>query len=344
MTEFVPFFSQMARRPTNNKTNIPRIAGIPVHHAFIRYVCVRCLADNTVSIGTKLFSPAEAYENESWKCSSCSFVHSDESPIPLKNHKGKKTPFAKWNSALTSAGSLGAQRFWKAFFTTVTEARDAYSKQCNTCGRILPARAFSGHVGWGPLEKQMECRMCKAVINTSLNPKRTKEQLHESSARRRTADLLLAGTNERLDLKALFKRFDGKCFKTGKPLTFKERKTWAVDHILPSRWLYPLSIPNAALLSKEANDNKRDRWPSEFYTNNELKKLAEITGADLALLSSKTPVINENIDVDACVTRVLTVRSATDLSKRIKSLKKLLADYKLTSRLSAKNKKILGYR
>ena len=63
---------------------------------------------------------------------------------------------------------------------------EAYWKQCNTCGRILPGRAFSGHAGWGPLEKQMECRSCKAVINTNLNPKRTKEQLHESSARRGT--------------------------------------------------------------------------------------------------------------------------------------------------------------
>ena len=337
-------FGCMARRPTNNRTNIPRIAGIPVHHAFIRYVCVRCHADNTVSVGTKLLTPQEAYESQVWKCVNCKFVHSKTSPLPTKDHKGKKTPFAKWEPVLISAESLGAQRFWKAFFTTVTEAKDAYAKQCNTCGRILPARAFSGHAGWGPLEKQMECRMCKAVINTTLNPKRTKEQLHESSIRRRTADLLLVGESERLDHKALFKRFGGKCFKTGKPLKYEERGAWAVDHILPSRWLYPLNSGNAALLSRAANENKRDRWPSEFYTNDELKRLAEIMGADLYLISHKTPIVNPNIDIDACVTRMLTVRSATDISRRVDDLKKLLEDNNLVSQLSEKNRRMLGYR
>ena len=43
---------------------------------------------------------------------------------------------------------------------------------------------------------------------------------------------------------------------------------------------------NAALLSKEANNNKRNKWSSHFYTNNELIKLARITGADLSLLSA----------------------------------------------------------
>lgn len=333
----------MARRTTTNRTNIPRIAGVPVHHAFAFYVCVRCLAHNFVSVGTKPLSPTEAYESQSWKCSVCGFAHSRTSPLPTKDHKGRKTPFAKWDPQLTGANSLGAQRFWKAFFTMSTEARDAYWKQCNTCGRILPTRSFSGHAGWGPLEKQMECRSCKAVINTSLNPKRTKEQLHESAARRRTADLLLAGESERLDLKELFKRFGGKCFKTGKSLKYEERGTWAVDHILPSRWLYPLSVRNAALLSKSANENKRDRWPSEFYSNNELKRLAQITGANLALVSSKKPIVNPHIDVNACVTRMLTVRGATDMSRRIDDLKKLLADNNLVSKLSAKNKRMLGY-
>lgn len=307
------------------------------------FVCVRCTALNFVNVGSKLLTPAEAYETQSWKCESCGFIHSKASPLPLKDKCGKKLPFAHWDTAITTEGSLAAQRFWKAFFNVSTEARDAYWKQCNTCGRKLPARAFSGHSGWGPLEKQMECRSCKAVINTNLNPKRTKQQLHESSARRRVADLLLVGENERLDIKELFERFDSKCFKTGKKLNIKDRKSWAIDHVLPSRWLYPLSIKNAALLSKEANDNKRDKWPSEFYTNNELKKLAVTIGANLELISRKTPIVNDQIDVDACVSRMLTVRSATDITKRLKELKKLLEDYDLVQYLSERNKKLLGY-
>lgn len=271
----------MARRETKNKTNIARIPGITVHEALASFICIRCGQLNFVNVGSKLLTPAEAYETQAWDCKTCGFTHSKASPLPLKDRRGKKLPFATWDKSITIKGSLATERFWKSFFTTSTEARDAYWKQCNTCGRKLPARAFSGHSGWGPLEKQMECRSCKAVINTKLNPKRTKEQLHESSARRRVADLLLAGENERLDFDELFKRFGGKCFKTGKALNIKDRKSWAIDHVLPSRWLYPLTLKNAALLSKEANDNKRDKWPSEFYSNDELKKLAIIIGANL---------------------------------------------------------------
>ena len=333
----------MARREIKNKTNIARIPGISVHEALACFICIRCGFLNFVNVGTKLLTPTEAYETQAWNCEACEFIHNKASPLPLKDKNNKQLPFATWDKIITTEGSLAAERFWKSFFTIATEARDAYWKQCNTCGRKLSARAFSGHSGWGPLEKQMECRSCKAVINTNLNPKRTKEQLHESSSRRRVADLLLAGENQRLDIDELFKRFDGKCFKTGKILDKKDRKSWAIDHILPSRWLYPLTLKNAALLSNESNSNKRDKWPSEFYSNEELKKLAQITGANLELISQKSPIVNGQIDVDACVGRMLTVRSATDITKRLKELKNLLEDYDLVQNLSEQNKKILGY-
>ena len=103
----------------------------------------------------------------------------------------------------------------------------------------------------------MECRSCKGAINAILNPKRTKQQLHESSVRRRIADLFLEGENETIDIQDLFERFESKCFKTKKPLDINKRKTWAIDHILPSKYLYPLKKENAALLSKSANETER---------------------------------------------------------------------------------------
>ena len=154
--------------------------------------------------------------------------------------------------------------------------------------------------------------------------------------------MLLAGCDEAISIDELFDRFGHKCFKTKKPLDIKDRKSWAIDHILPSRYLYPLTVSNAALLSKKANENKRDRWPSEFYTNNELIKLAKLTSADLKLLSSKKPIINSNIDVDACVTRTLSVREQSNLWKRIDELKKMLVSYGLADKLSDGNKKLLG--
>jgi hypothetical protein len=233
-------------------------------------------------------------------------------------------------------------RFWEGFFRIATENSEAYWKQCNVCGRILPFSAFSKHSGWGILERQMECRSCKGAINAVLNPKRTKQQLQESSVRRRIADLFVESENQNIDIEDLFKRFDSKCFKTGKELDINQRNTWNIDHILPSKNLYPLNVANAALLSTEANSNKRDMWPSKFYTNNELIELARITSANLELLSSPKPIMNHNIDVNNGVAKYLQVREMSDLPKRIKEIKKILEVYQLTDNLSDENKKLLG--
>ncbi len=154
--------------------------------------------------------------------------------------------------------------------------------------------------------------------------------------------MLLEGENQTIKPEDLFARFGSKCFKTRKPLDIKDRQSWAIDHILPSKYLYPLTIENAALLSAGANNNKRDRWPSEFYTNNELIELSRITGADLNLLASRSPVVNSSIDVDGCVSRFLKVRERSNLAKRLKELRKLLEENDLVARLSAQNKKMLG--
>ncbi len=332
----------MARRKTKNLTKIPRIPDVPHNDAWIFFRCVKCSKENFINIGKKLLDPEDAFQHQLWKCEECDYIHSKDSDLPKKGINNEDLPFQKWGEDIRSHKLTPVQRFWKAFFTISTEHRESYWKQCNMCGRVLPFKSFSGHKGWGPLEKQMECRGCKAVINASLNPKRTKEQLHESSLKRRVADLLMEGESEKIDFKDLFKKFNSRCFKTGKKLDIDDRGSWAIDHILPSRFLYPLTKKNAALLSREANENKRDKWPSQFYTNNELKELTLITGADLSLISKKDPIVNSKIDVDKCVSRMLNVRESTLLTKRIKALKKLLNEYNLEKRLSIENKEMLG--
>jgi len=324
----------MARRQTKNRTGIPRIEGIPYHDAWVSFACISCGTRNFVRVGQDLITPQDAFDTAEWVCEACGFVHSRETNLP----------FAAWPDDLCDASRVAAERFWRAFFRSATEQGRSYWKQCNACGRILPFSDFSRHQNWGPLECQMECRACKAVINAKLNPKRSKQQLHEASVRRRIADLLVEGENENINEKDLFKRFNGKCFKTGKKLDIAKRSTWAIDHILPSKYLYPLTKANAALLSREANENKRDQWPSQFYTNSELKRLASVTGADLSLLSSPKPIINPNIDVDACVDRYLQVREQSNLHKRIMQLKQLLGNYDLVNQLSEKNRKLLGFK
>ncbi|WP_291398197.1 hypothetical protein [Acinetobacter sp.] len=260
----------------------------------------------------------------------------------MEDKEGNKLPFSNWANGQGLPGELYVERFWQAFFRSVVANKEDYWKLCNVCGRILPSSLFARHVGWGPLEKQMECKNCKAAINAHLNPLRTKEQLHEAGAKRRAAELLMAGADQQINIDDLFNRFDGKCFKTGEPLDKSKRSEWAIDHILPSKWLYPLSVKNAALLSTKANGAKSDKWPSEFYNNEELIRLAQITGADLALISAREPVLNTDIDVNACVSRMLTVRSRTDLSRRVGDILKLLEDYNLTDQLTDDNRNILG--
>jgi len=322
----------MARRQTVNQTGISRLSGIPFHDAWIAYKCVSCQGINYIQVGQTLLSPSEAVENCVWTCKHCGFVHAKESDLPFQN----------WEEEFLSADSTTVLRFWEGFFRTATENPEAYWKQCNVCGRILPFFAFSKHSGWGVLERQMECRSCKGAINAVLNPKRTKQQLQESSVRRRIADLFVESENISIDIEELFNRFDSRCFKTGTKLDINQRNSWNIDHILPSKYLYPLNVANAALLSTEANSNKRDMWPSKFYTNNELIELAKITGANLELISSPKPIINKNINVNNGVTRYLQVREMSDLPKRIKEIKKILEVYQLTNNLSDENKKFLG--
>jgi len=323
----------MARRKTVNITGIKRVEGIPYHDAWVAYKCVSCREMNYICTGQVFLTPKEAIESCVWKCEHCGFVHSKESDLPFEN----------WEEDYNDSESTTALRFWEGFFRIATEHPESYWKQCNVCSRILPFQAFSKHSDWGPLERQMECRSCKGAINAVLNPQRSKEQLHESAVRRRIADLFLEGENESIDLQDLFDRFGHKCFKTKVPVDINKRASWAVDHIMASKYLYPLTKENAALLSRNANENKRDKWPSKFYTNNELIELAKITGADLKLISSKQPIMNHNIDVNKCVERYLQVREKSDLPKRIKEIRKILQVYELVDGLSPENKKLLGF-
>jgi hypothetical protein len=327
----------MARREVINETGISRInIEGNANDAWCAYICVNCKSLNLVRVGQTLLTPKDAYENASWICSECGYEHSKLSDLP--------NSWDNWGVDMLNNESLTVQRFWQAFFRSATENPEAYWKQCNVCGRILPNSYFSKHSGWGPLEKQMECRACKGAINAVLNPERTSEQLREGSIRRRLADMFLVGLNQKINVDALFKRFGGKCFKTGKSLDKNATGTWHIDHILPSKYLYPLTVENAALLSSEANSNKRDIWPSKFYTPQELVELAKITGADLQLLTSPEPIMNTNIDVNGGVDRYLNVRNSNDdMPKRISEIRKILETYDLVDKLDKKHRSILGY-
>lgn len=324
----------MKRREAVNKTQIDRLPDLDTKSVWVAYTCIKCHSHNLVKIGKSMISPKEAYDTCQWVCEECGFVHSKESDLPSKWAD-------TWNDEYLTAESPQCQAFWNAFFTIATERPEAYWKQCNVCGRILPANAFARHKGWGALEKQIECRACKGAINAVLNGKRTSEQLRESSIRRRIGDLFTAETHK-LDVKALFERFGSKCFKTGNPLDINRPSEWHIDHILPSKYFYPLTEDNACLLSKEANENKKDKWPSQYYNAEELVRLARITGANLKLLTSPEPIVNRNIDVNAALEKWTEVRNVSDINKRLDEFRKVIIENRLQDLLTNKNKSILG--
>lgn len=334
----------MPRRKSRNKTGIDQLSAVESSALWISFACIKCGQQSKTTIDSaEIIDENTALQQEAWSCAFCNFVHAKDVELPLTGVDGTDTPYSNWNEEYRTHGSVGLERFWKAFFRSSVASKDNYWKQCKTCARVQPATAFHRHVGWGPLEKQLECSQCKAVINAELNPQRTKEQLYESATRRRIADLLLKDDNQPPTHKDLFDRFNSRCFKTGKKLDINNRNEWHVDHTLPSKYLYPLTTQNATLLSKEANGAKSEKWPSQFYSNKELVELAGITGQNIELLASETPIVNEDIDVDKAVSRMLNVRNSSDLSKRVSELRLLIESNSLEDRLSSANKQMLGY-
>jgi len=147
-------------------------------------------------------------------------------------------------------------------------------------------------------ERQLECKECKKEINRVLNPLRTSDQ-HRESAQTRRMYSILSGEVGKLDSRRIFDKFEGKCFKCGKKLTIAKRgpKDFAIDHTLPVRLLWPATTENATLLCKTHNAEKSDRWPSEFYSKEELQRLSVLTSIPFDVLSGKPRINPEAVDL-----------------------------------------------
>lgn len=145
---------------------------------------------------------------------------------------------------------------------------------------------------------QLECRFCKKfTVNAAHNPQRTSAQMKEDAARRRNIELLvdalLDGSPQlryrhdtgRELADDVFSRFRGQCFRCEETLA---PRSWHLDHTRPLALLWPLDGTATALCSS-CNTEKRDRPPSEFYTDDELVSLARITGVPLKELQNPDP-------------------------------------------------------
>jgi len=149
---------------------------------------------------------------------------------------------------------------------------------------------------------QLECRVCKKFeVNTALNPLRTSSQLKEDGQRRRHFELLLTNLynmspslsyrhkNGKELTDDIFKKFNGKCFKCKTILSLTNKKNkMHLDHTRPLAYLWQVD-GTATSLCKNCNSQKSAKFPKDFYTTDEINKLAKITGLSINELNDPKP-------------------------------------------------------
>lgn len=161
-------------------------------------------------------------------------------------------------------------------------------KYCIICCTLKPLESFDRHSARRS-KRQGECRSCKAVYNTLKNPTRTTDQHRDAAQKRRLYMDLTAGS--KIDSKEIYARFDYMCFKCGEDLSAdiqtKSVKQGNLDHTLPVRFLWPITNNNATLLCRRHNGEKAEKWPSRFYSEQELKRLVTLTGIPYDILAGE---------------------------------------------------------
>ncbi|HEL4243301.1 TPA: hypothetical protein ACJZSU_002077 [Pseudomonas aeruginosa] len=204
-----------------------------------------------------------------------------------------------------------------------------FLKTCNRCARFLPINvnderiqlSFSNHcvarrpcihTGFGKLKNaetqevlqlnygyQLECRFCKKYcVNAAHNKNRTGAQMKEDGARRRHFELLVTELYQMSRQMAfkhrtgvelsdyIWKKFSCKCFNCNADLPTV--KSMALDHTRPLALLWPLD-ETATALCGSCNSSKSDRYPREFYSDDQLVRLSALTGIPVDQLNEPTP-------------------------------------------------------
>jgi hypothetical protein len=157
-------------------------------------------------------------------------------------------------------------------------------KYCIICNTIKLLDLFDHHRS-RKSGRQGECRLCKKVYNTIKNQTRLTDQ-HREAAQKRRMYLDLSG-GDKIDSEQIHKRFKYRCFKCGQDLQKVPAKERPLDHTLPAVYLWPLTSENATLLCRDHNGEKSGRWPSQYYSVEELKRLSVLTGIEYDVLTSQ---------------------------------------------------------
>jgi len=116
---------------------------------------------------------------------------------------------------------------------------------------------------------------------TAGNHTRTKSQMVEDTGSRFRTKIIEAvtGIRPKMEYTYIYNKFNGKCFKCHTPITDTTYSN--LDHTLPHSLYYPYNEDTATLLCVSCNQAKKNRWPTEFYTADELRQLEILTGLNL---------------------------------------------------------------
>lgn len=162
-------------------------------------------------------------------------------------------------------------------------------KYCVLCGAMKPLESFDRHSARAS-GRQGECNLCKQTYNSIKNQTRTSDQFRDASQKRRLYTQF--DDDGKIDVAAIYKRFNGSCFKCGVDLMPDLRdepaaKLGNLDHTLPVFYLWPLTVDNATLLCRKHNGEKAEKWPSQYYNDAELRRLSALTGIEYKILAGE---------------------------------------------------------
>lgn len=194
---------------------------------------------------------------------------------------GDSTQFYEYKLLDQRDGSIEEEGTFRTLHDEYIAEAQEY-KYCIICNTIKPLDLFDRH-GSRNSGRQGECRLCKRTYNAIKNKTRLTDQHREAAQKRRMyMDLSDSRT---IDSEAVRRRFGHRCFKCNRDLRHSEARERPLDHTLPAVYLWPMTTENATLLCREHNGEKSGSWPSAFYTENELRRLAVFTGIDYETLA-----------------------------------------------------------
>ena len=244
-------------------------------------------------------------------CQTCGFLHG----------AGQETRFFKYRLVHRSDDRVIEEGDFVVLHDDYIRETQRF-KYCLLCYALKPLEFFDVHRARRS-GRQGECRICKTLYNGIKNQSRITDQ-HREAAQRRRLYQRLTGRTGNIDSAAIYRKFGGACFKCGRRLT--DRKEINLDHTLPARLLWPLTTDNATLLCSACNNEKHDRWPSEFYDIRQLKRLAVMTGYPYDLIASQ-PTVNEDSILKILEDTDAFIEEFIRYPNEIKRVRRLIREY-----------------